>query len=477
MVTRQSEINQAAAKAQSGKLTVIVLAAGKGTRMKTLLPKVLHPVAGRPMIHRVLEACKGAGATDIRVIVGFQKELVRATVESLGVNCFDQHQQLGTADAVKAAQVDDIEGPVIILNGDHPLICAEDLQNALREFREQKGELAVLTCVVKKPGALGRIMRHKGEFVAIVEAKDARPEVLKVNEINTGIYITYGNLLSELLPLIRNQNQQKEYYLTDIVGLARERKNKVMAIKTRRRVAFGVNSQLELSQATQAVYLRNAKKLLDQGVMLPYPNLVWIEDEVTVGPGSLIQPNTYLMGKSKIGSHCVIEGNTTIRDCQIGDHVQIRSGCYFESSVVEQEAVLGPYTRLRPETVVGENAHIGNFVELKKVKFGKSSKAGHLTYLGDAEIGEDVNIGCGTITCNYAADRKKYKTIIGDRVFVGSDSQFVAPIIVGNDAVIGSGSVITENVPEGALAIARGRQVIKENYSAGRMSQKKDKGE
>lgn len=472
--TRQSEVMLAATKAGAQKLTAIVLAAGKGTRMKTPLPKVLHPVAGKTMIERVIQTCKSAGVTDLRVIVGFQEQLVRAVVEPLGANCFSQKEQLGTGDAVKRAEVDTIDGIVMILNGDHPLIQPEDLQAALREFRETKADLAVLTCILKSPGSMGRILRRQNEFVAIIEAKDASTEVLNCKEVNTGIYITRGSLLAELLPKIKNENMQGEYYLTDVVGLAKAERLKVIAIKTPRRVAFGVNSQIELSRAHRILHLRKAKNLMEQGVMIPNPNLVWIEDSVKIGPGSMIHPNCTLTGTTEIGSMCVIESGCQIRDSKIADSVQIRAGSYFEGAIVAMDAIIGPYARLRPETVVEESAHIGNFVELKKVKFGKRSKAGHLTYLGDAEIGEDVNIGCGTITCNYAADKKKYQTKIGDRSFVGSDSQFIAPVTVGADTVIGSGSVITKNVPDGALAVARGHQMIKENYSKNRMSQKKD---
>jgi bifunctional UDP-N-acetylglucosamine pyrophosphorylase/glucosamine-1-phosphate N-acetyltransferase len=446
------------------KLTVIILAAGKGTRMKSPLPKVLHPVAGRPMLEKVILASKNAGATDIRVIVGHGQNLVRTVVEPMGVNCFVQENQLGTADAVRSAKVDDIEGDVVIMNGDVPLIEGEDIAKFLKLFRDEKSDLAVVTAVVKKPGELGRIVRQKNDLRAIVEAKDASADTLKINEINTGIFIVKGSILAEFLPQIKDHNAKKEFYITDLVSICLENSCKVRALKGSARIAVGVNNQEELARATKLIFRRKARRLMEDGVLMIDPAATYIEESVQVGAGSVIYPNVVLRGTTKIGSFSVIEPQAFISDSQIGDSVQIRAGSYLEKAVVHSKASVGPYARLRPETVIGEEAHVGNFVEMKKVKFGKKSKAGHLTYLGDADVGEDVNIGCGTITCNYAADKKKYKTKIGDRVFVGSDTQFIAPIVIGDDAIIGSGSTITKDVPAKALAVARGRQVVKENY-------------
>jgi bifunctional UDP-N-acetylglucosamine pyrophosphorylase/glucosamine-1-phosphate N-acetyltransferase len=450
---------------EPNKLAMIILAAGKGTRMKSPLPKVLHPVAGRPMIEKVIHASKKAGATDLRVIVGHGQALVRSVVEPLGVTCFVQENQLGTADAVKSAQVETIEGDVIIMNGDHPLIEAADIMNFLQIFREEKCDLAVVTAVVKSPGEFGRIIRHAGNLKAIVEAKDASADTLKIREINTGIYVAKASVLAEYLPQIQNHNAKKEFYVTDLISLCIEDDCKVMAIKASPKVAVGVNNQIELAHATKLIFQRKAKRLMEEGVLMLDPACTYIEESVEVGAGSVIYPNVFLRGATKVGSFSVIEPQVFISDSIIADSVQIRAGSYIEQSVIHSRATVGPYARLRPQTSIGEEAHVGNFVEMKKVKFGKKSKAGHLTYLGDADIGEDVNIGCGTITCNYAADKKKYKTIIGNRVFVGSDTQFVAPIEVGDDAIIGSGSTITKNVPAKSLAVARGKQIIKENYT------------
>ncbi len=447
------------------KLTVIALAAGKGTRMKSPLPKVLHPVAGRPMIEKVILASKRAGAQEVRVIVGHGQTLVRQVVEPMGVTCFAQDEQLGTAHAVKCAKPESIEGDIVIMNGDHPLIEAADIKEFVRIFRDGKCDLAVVTAVLKNPGEFGRIVRQSGELVAIVEAKDASADTLKINEVNTGIYIVKAEILAEYLPKIKNNNSKKEYYITDLISLCIEDKCRVRAITSTPKVAVGVNTQVELANATRLLFKRKALQLMEEGVLLIDPRTTYVEESVEIGAGSVIYPNVFIRGRSRIGSFTVIESNVFISDSEVADSVQIRGGSYLEDSQVHKKASVGPYARLRPDTEIGEEAHVGNFVEMKKVKFGKKSKAGHLTYLGDAEIGEEVNIGCGTITCNYAADRKKYKTKIGNRVFVGSDTQFVAPIVVGDDAVIGSGSTITKDVPSNALAVARGRQMIKENYT------------
>ncbi len=445
-------------------LTCIILAAGKGTRMKSPLPKVLHPVAGRPMIERIALASQAAGCGEIRVVVGHGQNLVRTLTEPLGLLTFVQKEAMGTAHAVRAADIDSIEGDVLIMNGDHPLIQASDIQNIVREFRDEKCDLAVVTAVVKDPKEMGRIVRHHGELKAIVEAKDASSETLKIKEINTGIYVIKAEYLKDILPKINNQNSKKEYYLTDIVSLGIDEGLKIRPITAPAHVAVGVNSQQELAKATRSVFKRKIVALMESGVMVIDPRSTYVEDSVEVGPGSVLYPNCFLRGKTKIGSFTVVESQAFISDSVIGDSVQIKAGSYLELVQVHSKCSVGPYARLRPETVMHEDSHVGNFVELKKVQFGKKSKAGHLTYLGDAEIGEGVNVGCGTITCNYAVDRSKYKTKIGNNVFIGSDTQFVAPVTIGDHAVIGSGSTITKDVPARALAVARGKQFVKENY-------------
>lgn len=446
-------------------VSVIVLAAGKGTRMKSPLPKVLHPVVGQPMVMRVLNAAKTIGAKELRVVVGYGEALVRRVIEPLGATAFPQKEQRGTADAVMSADPESMKGTVIILTGDNPLIEPSDLKQVLADFYELKADVAVVTAEMKNPGSLGRIVRQKGELKAIVEAGDAGTDTLKIREVNSGMYVAKAEVLAELLPQVKPNNSKGELYLTDIISIGLENRFKVIAIKARPEVAFGVNDQAELAKASRVVFNRNRKRLLENGVVMVDPRTVYAEDEVTIGGGTVVYPNVYLRGATKIGSYCVLEPGVHIISSSIADSTHIKAGCYFENAVVGEKVQIGPYARLRPESMVGREAQIGNFVELKKTTFGARSKAAHLTYLGDATIGEDVNIGCGTITCNYAADRKKYQTIIENGVFVGSDVQFVAPITVGEGAVIASGSTITENVPAKSLAVARGRQVNKPDWS------------
>lgn len=444
--------------------TAVILAAGKGTRMMSPLPKVLHPVAGKPMLANVVEACRAAGVSDIRVVVGHGLNLVKSVVEPWGVQVHVQAQQLGTADAVKSAQPESIEGNVIILNGDHPLIEAGDIKSFMSEFQDSKVDLAVVTAELSNPREFGRIIRSGGSLVAIVEAKDASADTLKIREVNTGIYLVSSEVLSDFLPKIQNNNAKKEFYLTDLISICLEDHLRVSAIKGNKKVSVGVNTQEELARATRLVFKRKAKRLMESGVLMIDPDSTYVEDSVDVFAGAVLFPNVYLRGRTKVGSFSAIEQGCHIVDSMIGESVQIRAYSYLESCQIHAKASVGPFARLRPETEIGEEAHVGNFVEMKKTKFGKKSKAGHLTYLGDAEVGEGANIGCGTITCNYAVDKRKYKTKIGNGVFVGSDTQFVAPLTVGDNAVIGSGSTITKDVPAQALAVARGKQVIKENY-------------
>lgn len=442
----------------------IVLAAGKGTRMKTPLPKVVHPVAGRPMIERVLRAVKDAGAREVRVVVGFGAPMVRAIAEPMGAVCFAQERQNGTADAVRAAEVDSLAGDVIILNGDHPLMDATDIKKFHREFKDARVSLAVVTCELAEPGSFGRVVRQGDRLRAIVEAKDASHETKQIKEVNTGIYVVQAAVLQQLLPRIGANNAQGEFYLTDLVSLAVDQGLAVGAIKADARVAMGVNTQAELAQATKQAFARKAARLMDDGVMMMDPAAVFIEDTVTIEPAVMLHPNIYLRGTTRVGAMSVIETGVVIKDSVVGASVVVKAGCYLDQAKVDADVQLGPYAHLRPGTEVAARARVGNFVEFKNVKFGAGAKAGHLTYLGDAEVGENTNIGCGTITCNYAVDHQKYQTKIGANVFVGSDSQFVAPVQIGDGAVIGSGSTITADVPAGALAVTRAALTVKPNY-------------
>ncbi len=432
--------------------------------MKSPLPKVLHPVAGQPMIHYVLNSLSQNNFHEVRVVVGVGENLIRPLLEGQGYVCHRQAQQLGTADAVRQAQPENIEGTVIIVNGDHPLITPENVKTILKEFEAAKADIAVISSVVKNPGAYGRVVRHYDQVRAIVEAKDASQETLKIREINTGMYVVKSEVLNQYLPLIKNNNKQNEYYLTDLIAAAVEDRKKVIAIAAPRNVAFGVNTQVELALATKHVMRQKVRELLQEGVIVIDPATTYVEPSVQVAAGCVLYPGCFLKGSTVIESFCVIEPHVFMIDSHVQQGAQIRAGSYLEKATVGKRSVVGPYARLRPGSLLGEEVQIGNFVELKNTQMAARSKAAHLTYLGDAEIGEETNIGCGTITCNYAVDKKKYKTKIGKNVFVGSDTQFVAPIQIGDNAVIGSGSTITKDVPADALAVARGKQFIKENY-------------
>ncbi|NQZ01685.1 MAG: bifunctional UDP-N-acetylglucosamine diphosphorylase/glucosamine-1-phosphate N-acetyltransferase GlmU [Bdellovibrionales bacterium] len=461
--------------ASSLNFSVIILAAGKGTRMKSPLPKVIHPVAGQPMIYRIVDAASKAGALETRLVVGAGSKLVQRVVEPLGASCFFQEKQLGTADAVASAEPGNLEGPVIIIGGDHPLMTSRDFEWLVKEYNKRECQLAVVSCEVDEPGSYGRIVRNHGKLYSIVEAKDASADTLKIKEVNTGIYVMDAEVLNKYLPKISNENQQNEYYFTDIISLSLEGGESVDAIIGEAHMAQGVNDQEQLAAASKSVFSRKASELMKEGVIFVDPERTYIEDDVKVAAGTVIYPGVYIKGPSQIGSHCVLEPNVFIEKAQVGDSVQLKAGTYLNDCTIEKGATLGPYAHIRPQTEIGEDCKIGNFVELKKTKMGKGSKASHLAYLGDAEVGENVNFGCGAITVNYAVDKKKYKTVIEDEAFVGSDCQLVAPVTVGKGAMIGAGSTITKDVPENALAVSRSKQIVKENYQPKAPSNSKPK--
>ncbi len=446
--------------------TAIVLAAGLGTRMKSNTPKVLHKVAGRSMIRIVVEALEAAGVDEIRVVVGFGGDLVRQELKDRKeIKFYAQEKQLGTADAVKSADLNSIFGTVMICNGDHPLIKAEDYKAALDKFAGH--DLLVVGCMLRNPTSFGRIVRDKdGRLSRIVEEKEATDIQKKIQEVNTGLYVVKSDVLKKFLPEIKNLNSKKEFYLTDLIYMALDKKLNIDCHKTdSARVGKGVNNHIELSQAGRQLYLRKARELFLSGVVIVDPATTYVEWDVKIGAGSVIEPGCMIKGKTVIGDNCIIEAHCQIVDSKIASNCSVKWGSLIDKSIVGAKSIVGPYARLRPESELGEEVHIGNFVELKKTKMARGSKANHLTYLGDAEIGEETNIGCGTITCNYAPDKKKYKTVIGKKAFIGSDTQFIAPVTIGDGAVIGSGSTITKDVPAGALGVARSKQFIKQNYN------------
>ncbi len=439
----------------------IILAAGKGTRMKSDLCKVLHNVAGRPLISYVVDTVREAGLNHTVVVVGHQADGVKDVLAGTAVQFALQREQLGTAHAVDAARsvMQDYGGTVLILCGDVPLVSAETI-NRLRNFHEERrSRLTVATAVIPEPFGYGRIERGPdGTVTGIIEQADADARQAAIREVNTGIFLAEARLLFDLISRVRRDNANDEYYLTDVVkeavrdglvvhGCRIEEAGEIM----------GVNTRMDLAVAARIVWDRIAAHLMASGVTILDPRTVYIDWGVQVGADTILYPGVHLLGRTTIGRDCVVEPGTVIRDCEIHDRVTILNGSRLQSSVVRSEVSIGPMAHLRPGSDIGMKAKIGNFVEVKKTSMGDGSKASHLTYLGDSIIGKDVNIGCGTITCNYDG-RVKHTTRIHDRCFVGSDVQFIAPVEIGEGALIGAGSTITRDVAPGTLAVSRAPQ-------------------
>jgi bifunctional UDP-N-acetylglucosamine pyrophosphorylase/glucosamine-1-phosphate N-acetyltransferase len=440
---------------------VLVLAAGKGTRMKSAIAKVLHPAAGRPLIDYVLDVAASLDPTSVTVVVGHQGEAVERRVAGRpGVRSVRQEPQLGTAHAVLQAEraLAGQAGTVVLLSGDVPLLSARTVRTLLDTHVSKRAAATVLTARLEDPFGYGRIVREDGEIARIVEERDASPSERAIDEINTGVYAFDVEALFSALRQVASTNAQGEYYLTDLVGLFRAAGRPVGTVPVpEAREILGVNSRADLARVGAIVRQQVNEQLMAAGVTLIDPATTYIDAGVTVGPDTVIHPNVYLEGRTRIGSHCEILPNVRIVDGVIGDHVVINSFTVISESTVASDVRIGPFAHLRPGSEVRSGAHIGNFVELKKTVFGEGSKASHLSYLGDATIGAGVNIGAGTITSNYDGVNKN-QTVIGDGAFIGSDSQLVAPVTIGEGAYVAAGSSIVEDVPPGALGIARGRQ-------------------
>jgi bifunctional UDP-N-acetylglucosamine pyrophosphorylase/glucosamine-1-phosphate N-acetyltransferase len=451
------------AKGSMKNCAAAILAAGKGTRMKSDLCKVLHAVAGRPMIAYVLDAVQAFRPEKVILVVGHQADLVKQSVQVPGIEFVVQEPQLGTGHAVgfAAPLLKGFQGDVLILCGDTPLIQPETLEAFLGFHRERRSRLTVMTTIQQDPRGYGRIVRDDAAAVTrIVEERDADEALRAINEINTGIYVVDSDLLFSLLDRVGSENAQGEYYLTDIVAEAvRERIPVEGFILTDSQQVSGVNTRADLAAVSQIVWDRVRTEMMLSGVTLLDPSTVYVDHGVEVGPDTVIHPGVTIIGATRIGKECVIEPGVIIRDCTIGDRVNILLGSRLTSSEVQDGTSIGPMTHLRPEAQIGKNARIGNFVEVKKSVVGDGTKASHLTYLGDSTIGKNVNIGCGTITCNYDG-RKKHRTIIHDKCFIGSDVQFVAPVEIGEGSLIGAGSTITRDVPPRSLAVSRAKQKI-----------------
>jgi bifunctional UDP-N-acetylglucosamine pyrophosphorylase/glucosamine-1-phosphate N-acetyltransferase len=452
-------------------LAIVIMAAGKGTRLKSKRAKVLHEIGGRSLLqHVIASASQIVAPKDIYVIVGHQAAQVRAAVQDTGVQFVDQGEPQGTGHAVQAAEpaVQGYEN-ILVLSGDVPLLKPFTIAQ-LRDFHlEHRAAMTILTAVPQNPAGYGRVLRKsETEVTAIVEQKALTTEQQKIGEINSGIYAFRTEPLFAHLGELKTENAHQELYLTDMAGILVKAKEPVLALQAAHAVeVLGANTIAEMMDLDREMRLDTARELMARGVTIFRPETTVIDSSVEVGPDTVIEPYVQLLGHTKIGEDCRIRSYTVIENTTVADRVLIRQGCVIANSRIDNGAFIGPFTHMRPETEIGEDAHAGAFVETKKIKLGKGSKANHLTYLGNAEIGAGTNIGAGTITCNYDGV-SKHTTLIGDGVFVGSDTTLVAPISVGNGAYIAAGSAITENVPEGALALGRSRQTIKDGWAKAR---------
>lgn len=459
-------------KLKTPPLAAIVLCAGQGTRMKSALPKVAHPLLGRPMGSYPIECAFAAGAARAVAVTGHGAGEVEAVLaEALAAHaaglCFArQEEQLGTAHAVLCAQeaLAGFQGDIFILYGDVPLVRAETLRALVEAKAEAHAPLALVTMCPPDPRGYGRIVRgDAGALVKIVEHRDASAEEQRIREVNAGLYLVSAPFLWSSLAQLDRNNAQRELYLTDLVQLAFGQGTPAAAVEADGEEVGGVNDRVELARATAILQRRINARHQRAGVTIELPDTALIDAGVEIAPDVTIEPNVRLKGKTRIGRGAHIGQGCVISNSTVGAAVEVQPYSVFEEAIVGDDARIGPFARLRPGTELAPRVHIGNFVETKKAQIGLGSKANHLSYLGDCQIGAGVNVGAGTITCNYDG-ANKHRTVLGDGVFVGSDSQFVAPVTVGNGAYIGAGSTITQDVPEGSLALARGRQVVKEGY-------------
>ena len=443
--------------------SVIILAAGKGTRMRSSLPKVLQPLAGRPLLGHVIETAKKLDAKNIITIYGHGGDLVQQAFAHENVQWVEQTEQLGTGHAVKVTlPVLPKNGISLILSGDVPCITQETLEKLLNVSRETG--IGLVTLTLPDATGYGRIVRENGKIQAIVEHKDASSEQHKIKEINTGIYCVSNAKLHEWLPRLSNNNAQGEYYLTDIVAMAIADGLEVSSVEPLMPFEVeGVNDRLQLAALEREYQADQAKKLMQQGVHLIDPTRFDLRGTLNVGQDVRIDINVIIEGDCELGNNVEIGAGCIIKNTKIASGTKVQPYSVFDNAVVGEDAQIGPFARLRPGAKLAAEVHIGNFVEVKNSSIGLGSKANHFTYLGDAEVGAGSNIGAGTITCNYDG-ANKFKTIIGDNAFIGSNSSLVAPVHIGNGATVGAGSTITRDVEENSLAVERSKQFAKENY-------------
>jgi bifunctional UDP-N-acetylglucosamine pyrophosphorylase/glucosamine-1-phosphate N-acetyltransferase len=446
---------------------VVILAAGQGTRMKSQLPKVLHRVAGGSLLDRVLRVARTLEPRTLTLVVGSGGDAVRAHVgDSGGIQFAVQEPQLGTAHALLQAepQLTGHTGTLVLLSGDVPLLAASTLRRLVETHCGARAAATVVTATLERPYGYGRILRVGGQIARIVEERDASPTERRLREINSGIYAFDLEPLFEALRGVASTNAQGEYYLTDLIAAYRRRKLPVETVHVDDPVEVrGVNTRSELAEVGRIVRQQKNEELMAAGVTIIDPSATYIDPDVEIGADTVVHPGAIIEGRTRIGAACEIQAHVRISDTQIGDRVTIKDFCVITRSRIADGAVVGPFAHLRPDAVIGEEARVGNFVELKRSSLGARSKANHLAYLGNATIGADVNVGAGTITCNYDGMRK-YDTIIEDGAFIGSDTQLIAPVRVGAGAYVAAGSSITQDVPAGSLGIARGRQANVEGW-------------
>mgnify|MGYP001214907602 CR=1 FL=1 len=438
-------------------LSVVILAAGKGTRMRSTLPKVLHKIADKPMVQHVIDTVKGVGAENIHLIYGHGGELMLEKIDEAHLNWIKQSEQLGTGHAMQIAQPHFKENEkILMVYGDVPLLSTQTLQRLIAAQPEDG--IGLLTVELENPTGYGRIERADGDVVGIVEQKDATQAQLAIKEVNTGILVANSEDLSRWLPALSNDNAANEYYITDIIKMAHLEGRTIRAVHPENAVEVeGVNTRLQLAQLERSYQQQKAEQLLLDGVMLRDPARFDLRGELTCGQDVEIDINVIIKGKVTLGDGVQIGANCILIDCEIENNAQIADNSIIEASHVGEGATIGPFARIRPDSVIKKEVHIGNFVEVKKSTLGEGTKCGHLTYIGDSTLGRNVNVGAGTITCNYDG-ANKFHTTIGDDVFIGSDCQLVAPVTVGNGATTAAGTTVVNDVPDNALAVSRTKQ-------------------
>jgi bifunctional UDP-N-acetylglucosamine pyrophosphorylase/glucosamine-1-phosphate N-acetyltransferase len=459
-------------------VTVVILAAGLGTRMKSKKAKVLHEAGGDTLLNHIIRAAlEVAPAEQIVTVVGYQAERVRASVNVPGILFAEQTRQLGTGHAVMCARsgLDQTGGQLLILNGDGPLLKARTLRNLVDFQLPNATGGKIVTTRLQEPSGYGRILRDSdGLVAAIVEQKSATPEQLAITEINPGLYCFDAKAFWHLVDEIKPENAAREYYLTDMVEILTRHGYRVAPMLVEDHTELlGINTKAELAIADGILRARKAHNLMLAGVTIENPASVWIDVDVEVGADTVLEPNVHLRGRTKIGENCRIGTGAMLRDCEVADGAKLLPYVVAEQSRIGREAAVGPFSRMRMQAEAAAGAHVGNFVEMKKTRLGEGSKASHLAYLGDTTVGAGTNIGAGTITCNYDGE-KKHKTEIGDDVFVGSNSTLIAPLSVANGSFIAAGSVITKDVEEDALAIGRSHQLEKPGWAKRRRERKRE---